>query len=427
MPKTRPLGRRRAWLYIAGALPPFGGGILSPMIPELRETFNASTSTIAWGFTGYLLPFAAFLLISGTIATRWGVARTQRAAFILYVPATLFCIIAPNFAWFMVGRVVQGAINAFMTPLLIASLTENIALSKRGRTIGLYAAFQSLGQILAPLLGGICADFDWRLAFVLVAALSALIAVNLPAGSTAPAPTAPAASDDPAAGEASVPAQEEGDGPTTGEASAPAQSARSASLNFRSLLKRPILLLGVTTALAAAGPINVIVLVSLTARDELGLSGSVTGVLLLAGTGAAMVLVQPWGRLIDSWGALRATVSALVLSGSLVAILGTLDSVLALTLVWVLTGASIQFVVVGVQSLAATADTDNRGGVISFTLSNRFFGHSLGTLIWVPVFTINPQAAFTLSALMTVLAIAAVLASGLGKQAKPPRKRHTAV
>ncbi len=383
---------RRAWLYVGGVLGPFGGGVLNPMIPELREAFGVSTNTVAWGFTGYLLPFAVLLLVSGTLGTRWGVARSLRFAFALYVPATLFCVIAPNFAWFMVGRVVQGSLNAFMTPLLIASLTENIEPSRLGRVVGSYAAFQSLGQIMAPLLGGVSADIDWRLVFVLVALVSALVAVKLP----------------PASGV--IASKFAGQNQATGSA--------SAGPNLRALLRRPTLLLGATALAAAAGPLNVVPLVSLTARDELGLSGGATGLLLLAGTGSAMVLVQPWGKLSDAWGVRRAIVAALVLSGLFVVVLGTVNSVLALTLMWVLTGASIQFVVVGFQLLAANADSTNRGGVISFTLSHRFFGHSLGTLIWVPVFTASPSTAYTASALVAVLAIAAVLASGLGKMTR---------
>ncbi len=382
---------RRVWLYVAGVMGPFGGGVMNPMIPELRETFGVSTSTVAWGFTGYLLPFAVLLLVSGTLGTRWGVARSLRVAFALYVPATLFCVIAPNFAWFMVGRVIQGSLNAFMTPLLITFLTEDIVHTRRGRVVGLYAVFQSFGQLLAPLVGGISADIDWRLAFVMVAVVSALVAIKLPSGGR-PSPAG-----------------------STGSAGVPGAS-QTGGLNFRSLLRRPTLLLGMTAAAAAAGPINVVVLVSLTMRDELGLSGATTGILLLAGTGSAVLLVQPWGRLIDAWGARRAVVAALVLSGLLVALLGTLDSVLVVTLVWIATGAAIQFVVVGFLALAVNADTENRGGVVSLTLAHRFFGHSLGTLIWVPVFTISPGTAYVASALVAVLAIAAVMATGLGQK-----------
>ncbi|HCB34376.1 MAG TPA: MFS transporter, partial [Acidimicrobiaceae bacterium] len=176
---------RRSWLYVAGVLGPFGGGVMNPMVPELREAFGVGTGALAWGFTGYLLPFAVLLLVSGTVAARWGVARTLRIAFVLYVPATLACVWAPTFAWFIAGRVSQGALNAFMTPLLLASLVDAAAPERLGRTVGRYAAFQSLGQLMSPVAGGFAADVDWRLAFVGVAVVSAAVAVMLPPGGAA--------------------------------------------------------------------------------------------------------------------------------------------------------------------------------------------------------------------------------------------------
>ena len=37
------------------------------MIPELRQSFDTSTATIAWGIGAFFFPFAALLLVSGTL------------------------------------------------------------------------------------------------------------------------------------------------------------------------------------------------------------------------------------------------------------------------------------------------------------------------------------------------------------------------
>ena len=59
-------------LYVCGILGPFGGTVLSPMIPELRQSFDTSTATIAWGIGAFFFPFAALLLVSGTLGEKWG-------------------------------------------------------------------------------------------------------------------------------------------------------------------------------------------------------------------------------------------------------------------------------------------------------------------------------------------------------------------
>ena len=78
-------------LYVCGILGPFGGTVLSPMIPELRESFDTSTATIAWGIGAFFFPFAALLLVSGTLGEKWGRERTVRTAVVLYALASLMC------------------------------------------------------------------------------------------------------------------------------------------------------------------------------------------------------------------------------------------------------------------------------------------------------------------------------------------------
>lgn len=369
---------------------PFGAGVLTPMVPEIRDNFDVSTGAVAWGFTVYLLPFAAFLLVSGTLGESWGVNRTLRLAFALYAPVTLACALAPTFAVFLAARAGQGVLNAFMTPLLLAALADGIDARRLGRVIGAYAAFQALGQLLAPFVGGVAADVDWRWAFAAVTATSLMVSVGVPPAGSAGAGVARSRSD------------------------------TDASLNLsgalRALLARPTLLLGATALLAAAGPLGAAVLVGVTARDTFGLTGGQAGLLLLVGAAAAMVLVQPWGRVVDSWGGCRAMVASLLASGVVVAAIAGVNTVWLLVVLWAGAGAATQFVVVGFQSLAATSGNTNRAGVMSFTLSHRFFGHSLGAVVWLPVLEASSTVAYVGSASIALLAVAAVLASGLGRR-----------
>src|SRR5919199_1519643 len=67
---------RRVALYLGGFLGPFGGGVIAVLIPDLRETFHASTAAVTAGLTVYLLPFAGLQLVSGTIGERAGWAAS---------------------------------------------------------------------------------------------------------------------------------------------------------------------------------------------------------------------------------------------------------------------------------------------------------------------------------------------------------------
>ena len=403
-------GWRRALLYLGGLMGPLGTFVMLPMIPELRDTFGVTTGQVGWAVTLYLLPFAGLLLVSGTIGERWGRARTLRWAFALYAVATAVCAVAPAYVWFLAGRVCQGALNAFITPLLLATLTETASAGRLGRIVGRYAAFQSLGQLAAPLVGGIGADVNWRMAFWFVVAVAAAIALLLPAS------VSPKERVHTAAGGIRRRSRAR---PQTGASNEPEPSSSEPSptpverVPLKSLLRAPTLLVAATAGLAAIGPLGASLLVSISGRDVIGLSGSQVGALVMGGSFAAMLAAPSWGIVLDHWGGRRAGMVALLAASGLVALLATARSAWLLAVVWFVGGAAVQAVVVSFQSLAAVAAPDNRAGALSFVLSFRFAGHALGAVIWLPLFGVSPTAAYLGSAAVGAFAIAAILANRL--------------
>lgn len=386
---------RRVLLYFGGMMGPLGTFVMLPMIPELRLTFSVTTGQIGWALWCYLVPFAGLLLVSGTIADRWGRTRVLRPAVALYAVATLGCAIAPTYLWFLAARVGQGSMNAFITPLLLAMLTETAPTGRVGRVVGRYAAFQALGQLSAPMLGGIGADTNWRLAYVATAAVGALIALLLPKASRMP-PQSP-----------STPSTASGTSdPTTPLTPIPPP-------RLRSLLRRPTLLVATTALLAALGPVGARILVALSGRDVIGLTGSQVGVLLFAGGAAGMAAAPLWGIALDRLGGRQAATIAIVTCSALVALLPAAQSTWLLACVWFVAGAATQATVVSFQSLASIAAPDNRAGALSFTLSLRFSGHAIGSIVWLPLFAVSPTAAYLASAAVGGLAVVAVLANRL--------------
>ena len=101
-------GLRRLPLYIGGFLGPFGTIVIIPMFPELRDEFDTTLTAVNLGFSLYLLPFAALLLVSGTLGERWGRRRTVRGTYLLYAVASIGCALAPNLEIFVASRALQG-------------------------------------------------------------------------------------------------------------------------------------------------------------------------------------------------------------------------------------------------------------------------------------------------------------------------------
>ncbi|HEY5665018.1 MAG TPA: MFS transporter [Ilumatobacter sp.] len=358
-------------LYLGGFLGPFGTAVVISIYPELRDSFGASTQAVNWAFSGYMIPLAVLLTVSGTIGERFGRRRVTRFTFVIYALASLLCVVAPNLGVFLTARVLQGAANAFITPLLIAGLSETIAPGRLGRSIGVYSSFQAAGGALAPFAGGLAAAVDWRWAFVAVAAVALALATRPPAGEPRPAASAPP---------------------------------------IRPLLTRRMATLWVGGFAAAAGPVGLAVVVGLHLRDELSAGSTATGVVLLLGGVGAAALGPTWGRLLDRWGAGRASMVSLVALVALAAPLGLITSSAAFAVAWMVVAAVIGFVVVNLQHLAAVAVPDNRGGALSSVLAFRFMGHAVGPVMWVPLFDRSPAWTFAAAASLGVVTLAAFAA-----------------
>lgn len=368
-------------LYLGGFLGPLGTVVMVPMVPELRDAFDASTEAVNWGWAAYILPFSLLLVVSGTIGERYGRRRVLTITYLGFAGAALVCALAPSLPVFLVGRALQGIANAFITPLLIAGLAEATEPQRLGRVVGIYSSAQAAGSAFGPYLGGVAADVDWRLAFVGVAVASVALVPFVPPGEprpeTEPPPIAP-------------------------------------------LLTRRMTWFGTAVMFAAAGPLGANVLVGIKARDELGVSGSTAGALLLTGSAVAIVLGPVWGRILDRFGARATGTAAVAVVSTLTALLAWADTPTLLTLNWLFLGALSPIVVITFQSLGAIAVPENRAGGLSMILAWRFLGHGLGPLLFVPVWVAAPTAAFVASAMLGIVTMAGFLTVAGGRSAGTP-------
>jgi MFS family permease len=235
------------------------------------------------------VPFALLQLVSGTLAERLGPRRVVRGGYIGFGLAALACALAPDIWTFLGARAAMGSANAFLSPILLAALSEVVAPAVLGRTVGTFAAAQTAGLMLAPILGGLLGEVSWRLAFVLVAAVSAVLA---------------------------LPRQ------TLGAAERQAGAAGRASL--RSLLNRWIALLASQAMLGYLGFTAIGFVLVLVGAEEFDLGSGARG-LLVAGYGVGGILLGRYaGTVVD-----RAGRPATALAGAAACTAGVLGLVFA--------------------------------------------------------------------------------------------------
>ena len=370
---------KRFGLYAGGFLGPFGGGIIAVLIPQLRDEFGASTAAVTWGITAYLIPFAALQLVSGTLGERFGIARTVRTAYLAYAALSVVVAFAPDIGVFVGARALQGAANAFLTPLLLAALAGASPEGSVGRTVGTFAAVQTAAIVAAPLIGGLAGEVSWRLAFLApaVAAL-ALAATSLP-------------------------------GARGGGAEPP---------RLRSALTARVGWLSAAAFLGYLSITGVAFLVALRAADAFGLGSTERGA-LVASFGLAGALVGRWaGAFADRRGRVTATLVGAAGCAAALPFLGIADSPTELAAAWLSAGIGSAFVWAGLNTMAVEAVPGNRAGATSVVSAFKFAGNACAPLLLLPLYHVSPQAAFATAGAGSLALGALVLRVGASGRAR---------
>lgn len=362
----------RAGLYAGGFIGPFAGAVPVSMLPELGADFGVSAGAASASLTAYLVPFAVLTLFSGTLGTRWGARRSVRTAYLAYLAGSVLCAVAPWWPLFLGARVVQGAANAFTTPLLLAAIATRTPSDRLGRSLGIFGSLQAAGNTTAPLLGGLAAEVSWRLAFLGVA----LVAIGLTA------------------------------------AGLPRESSRPVGeqVRLRSAMRPSVLLIGLVGLVGWGCLGGLSFLVAFRLEDVFGLGAGARGVLL---TGFGVFgLLSAWlvGRLIDRIGGRRAALVGSVAGAVPVALVGLLPWLPAVAALWTVAGVAGQFVLVGVNSLVLSDRGANMAGAVSVVQAFRFFGAALAPVAFTPLYHATPAASFLLPAALLLVASPVVLA-----------------
>jgi MFS family permease len=364
----------RAGLYAGAFLGPFGAGVTVAMLPELGASYGVSAGTASLSVTAYFMPFAAVMFFSGALGERWGRRRTVVIGYAGYVVASLAGVIAPTFPLFLAARALQGVANAFTTPLLLSALGASAPRHRLGRALGWFGSLQAAGQTSAPLLGGVAAEADWRLAFGGVAVVAAALAlIGIPADQTADR------------------TQRE-----------PLASA------LRAALRPEVLRIGGAAALGWGCLTGLSFMVALRLEDEFAVGAGTRGLVLTAAGIAGLLTARLVGGGVDRIGRRRSVLIGAVCGALVIVGVGTLPAIWTVALAWALGGVATQLLLVGVNALVLGSELGS-GGAVSVVQSLRFGGGALSPVAFTPLYHADPLAGFLVPAALLALAVPAVL------------------
>ena len=166
------------------------GTMLPVALPEIGDALSLGPVALGWIITGYFLVNGVAIPFFGRLADLHGVDRLYTIGLAVFFFGSFLCVVAPNFALLMSGRLVQGAGAAAVVGLGPTAVSLVFPRGRRGRSLGLVGAAIGVGAASGPVLGGLVTDLvGWRWLFVagiLFGALAPFAPRVLPRGATSP-------------------------------------------------------------------------------------------------------------------------------------------------------------------------------------------------------------------------------------------------
>ena len=147
-----------------------------PVLPELADELNASTSAAQLTITACLIGLATGQLIAGPLSDQYGRRRPLLIGLVTYLLASLACAFAPTITLLLILRLVQGLAGA--AGLVIARAVARDLYE--GRTLAIFFSrlilISGLAPVIAPVLGGqLSAIMSWRGIFGVLAGFGLLL------------------------------------------------------------------------------------------------------------------------------------------------------------------------------------------------------------------------------------------------------------
>jgi MFS family permease len=135
-------------------------------LPSMRTELVLSSAGVEWAINAYLVVSAAFIVLGGQAADRFGARLASMAGLALFGVASCIIAAAGTQAALLAGRALQGLAAALAVPSTLAAVDASATPQRRATAIGAWTGFLMLGFSIGPLLGGALTHLTgWRVIF----------------------------------------------------------------------------------------------------------------------------------------------------------------------------------------------------------------------------------------------------------------------
>jgi len=146
-------------IYIPSFFNTVGMSIVSPVLPVYAKSFGVSFALASLAITIYALGRFITDIPAGIAADRFGRRNMMLVGCTITTLMALANAWAPNYAWFLVFRFIQGVGSSMWMTSRMTLLADILKPEERGRIMGYFSAFMLIGRSAGPGFGGWVATY----------------------------------------------------------------------------------------------------------------------------------------------------------------------------------------------------------------------------------------------------------------------------
>ena len=173
--------RSRFWLTVflgfMTAIAPLSTDMYLPALPEVQADFGVSTSLVQMTLTMTTLGMALGQILAGPMSDLLGQRRPLFIGMLVFIGATLGCVLAEDIHLFLFFRFCAGFAGASGIVIARAIARDVCEGAELTRFFAVLMMVNGFAPIIAPVIGGQILLFaNWRAAFVLLTIIGVFLA-----------------------------------------------------------------------------------------------------------------------------------------------------------------------------------------------------------------------------------------------------------